>query len=65
MRESLCTHTITLFPQPSRYSDNTDRVERNNGGFKNALDRIQKSDVHARPEELKTLELFITNIIMG
>lgn len=61
----LTKHSITLHPRPSRSSNKTGKVERNNGVFKAVLDRLQKADEHAVPQVLIARASFLTNLFRG
>lgn len=65
LKRFLDTHAIKLNPRPSRSSNKTGRVERNNGLFKMVLERLQKADTKATPELLIARTSFITNLLRG
>lgn len=65
LRKFLTKHSITIQPRPSRSSNKTGKVERNNGVFKTVLEKIQKADQKSTPQVLIARASFITNLMRG
>lgn len=65
LRRFLTRHSIIIHPRPSRSSNKTGIVERNNGVLKTVLDKIQRADAHGTPELILARASFITNMMRG
>lgn len=65
LKRFLDEHAIKLNARPSRASNKTGRVERNNGVFKLILDRLQRADSKSAPDVLIARASFMTNLIRG
>lgn len=65
LKRFLDQHGIKLNARPSRASNKTGPVERNNGVFKMILDRLQKADARPTSEVLIARASFMTNLTRG
>lgn len=65
LRRFLTRHSITIHPRPSRSSNKTGIVERNNGVLRTVIDKMQKADTNGTPEIILARASFITNLLRG
>lgn len=65
LQRFLTMHSIHIHPRPSRSSNKTGRIERNNGVLRTVLDRMQRADINGNPETILARASFITNLIRG
>lgn len=64
-KKFLSSHGITLHTRPSRSSSKNGKVERNNGLFKNIINRLSKEITSATPSTLVARASFMANLFHG